>query len=287
MKATPILADLCLGFILHCWLPTPRRLRNHRSEIKSQGTRNASRATANGKSERPPERKRLQKTINRLQDELIEVQQTVTSLKEMRIAPSNELAIDLSDVLALPPTEEEIAAAISALTAGGADVEKDAEGKVVYVKATEVPLDDDTVAQMENFVHVKRISVSGPWVTLKMFDTFGKLKTLEQLDCEVTIANTEAMKKLVGLPKLKFLQLFRTDIDDDSMAVLAKMPALQQIRCGQTRIGDAGLQHLSKLKTLKAIDLSDCNRVSGVGCQSTFRTAFFEVRQSLGPANRQ
>ena len=67
-------------------------------------------------------------------------------------------------------------------------------------------------------------------------------------DLELTIANTELLSRLEGLANLKYIQLFRTDISDESMSVLARFPALEQIRCGQTRIGDDGLARLSGMR---------------------------------------
>lgn len=224
------------------------------------------------------ERAKLQKTVDRLQEEVIQLQRALNDVGTLMTAN-----VRPEETLPAEPTPEEIEAAIVSLESAGVSVEKDDQGKVVAVRATEFPVELSVIEQLTKFSAIKQVAVSGPWVTHEMFDVFGKLKTLERLDAEVTIADQKALEKLAGLSNLKFVQLFRTDIDDDCMKILAAMPALEQIRCGQTRIGDAGLAHLANLESLRAIDLSDCNRVTGEGVAHLSRLPNLKFLKVWGP----
>ncbi len=229
--------------------------------------------------------------ISNLESELIQIRQQLNSrISQISSEPdgANNVAIPNNFVLgdpasdsgdsepttpdsSTPVSSERIETAISAFESAGHTLVLDDKGRVVSIDASQFPLELSTIQLAESFENLKQLAVSGPRVTSEMFDVFSRLTSLERLDLEVTIANTEQLEKLTTLKNLKFIQLFRTDIDDDSMAVLARFPALEQIRCGQTRVGDAGLLHLSNMNQLRALDLSDCNRVSASGVAAIAR----------------
>ncbi|MDG2467964.1 MAG: hypothetical protein P8M80_01675 [Pirellulaceae bacterium] len=147
----------------------------------------------------------------------------------------------------------------------GAAIGRDKEGRVVSVNMISKPFTNDQIDVLKNFPSIKEVLMDGPSINLETFDILKELPLLEKLELSVSATNAECLKKLEDLQNLTFLQLKRTSVTDDSMAVLAKFPKLQQIRVGQTKIGDEGLQHLKSLKTLTALDLTDCNRVSDAG----------------------
>ncbi len=66
----------------------------------------------------------------------------------------------------------------------------------------------------------------------------------------------ETLKSLVGLKKLKELDLNQTAITDAGLATLATLPELQRLRLSQTRITDEGFRNtLMPLKQLAELDL--------------------------------
>ncbi len=223
----------------------------------------------------------LRRRVVQLESELITLQQKMTTLIEQGVSSSgggsaesgnnNSFVLEPADgdsdstPASDRPSSEKIEEAIAALESAGAMITRDESGQVVAIDASDFPMELPTVKQMTMLPELRHLTVSGPWVTAEMFDVFGQLTTLERIDLDVTIANTQLLEKLEGLSELNYIQLFRTDIDDDSLEVLARFPKLAQIRCGQTRVGDAGLQHLKSMTGLRAIDLSDCNSVSSAG----------------------
>lgn len=116
-----------------------------------------------------------------------------------------------------------------------------------------------------SFSKLRRVLLDGNRVDAGSFSILGKIRGLEYLDLERSSPSAQDFENLKSLPKLSFLQLFKATLDEEACQVLAEFPALEQIRCAQTRVGDAELAHISKIRSLKAIDLSDCNRVTPVG----------------------
>lgn len=127
---------------------------------------------------------------------------------------------------------------------------------------------NDILAKLAEFPNLTRVLLDGTKADLDTFDALSKITGLAHLEIERSSPTAASFEKLKGLKGLKFLQLHKATLSADGMRVLAQFPALEQIRCGQTRVGDEELSYLSSLKTLKAIDLSDCNRVTIAGIQS-------------------
>ncbi len=241
----------------------------------------------------------LKSKVKQLERELAELGQRSVSPAGTTSTPSPEVQADIIDLkrkvadlesqlLAARRSiesmnRENVSNAVAVLEDNGANVSLDESGHVVTVDLTQFPVDDETFAHLRFFSNIRELSVSGPWVTPAMFDVVGQLTTLQQVDFSKTIANTSILEKLTGLRDLKYIQLFRADIDDDSMRVLSQFENLEQIRCGQTRIGDEGLQHLQNLTSLRAIDLSDCNRVSDQGLEHLSQLPDLKFVKVWGP----
>ncbi len=227
----------------------------------------------------------LQRRVVQLESDLIAVQQQMTTLQERQAATTidgsrspeslDSFVLETPDPQPKPPAAADESGnqpaaeeAARALESAGAILTRDESGQVIAVDASEFPMELATIQRLRDLPDIRQLAVSGPWVSAEMFDVFGQLSSLERIDLDVTIANTELLARLSGLARLRYIQLFRTDIDNDSLAVLAKFPELEQIRCGQTRVGDAGLEHLRSMTRLRAIDLSDCNSVSSAGVEA-------------------
>ena len=118
------------------------------------------------------------------------------------------------------------------------------------------------------FPNLTKVLLDGNRIDSETFKLLAKVNALEYLDLERSTPTADDFRRLQSLPNLSFLQLFKATLDEDACAALAEFPALEQIRCAQTRVGDAELVHLSKIESLRAIDLSDCNRVTPAGLES-------------------
>jgi internalin A len=144
----------------------------------------------------------------------------------------------------------------------------DNDGFAVEVDLAECSLGNDGLKQLGKFTKLTKVILDGTKVDSDSFDQLAKILNLEYLDISRSTPSAEDFEKLKPLKRLKFLQLLKATLSAEGMKVLSEYPALEQIRCGQTRVGDEELQYLSELKTLKAIDLSDCNRVTIVGLEA-------------------
>ncbi|MFK7765778.1 MAG: leucine-rich repeat domain-containing protein [Mariniblastus sp.] len=144
----------------------------------------------------------------------------------------------------------------------------DDEGYAFEADLTECGGTNDAIAKIVDFPKLTRVLLDGTKTTDETFDSLAKITNLEYLSIERCNVSAGALAKLKTLKRLNFFQLFRATLNEDSMKALSEYPSLAQIRCGQTRVGDAELATLAGMKTLKAIDLSDCNRVSINGLRS-------------------
>jgi internalin A len=144
----------------------------------------------------------------------------------------------------------------------------DDSGFAVEADLTECRKGNEAVEQLVGFAKLTKVILDGTTIDSDTFDSLSKMDELAHLEIERSSPDAQSLEKLKRLKNLKFLQLFKATLSEDAVKVLSEFPALEQIRCGQTRVGDDELRHLANLKTLKAIDLSDCNRVTIDGLKS-------------------
>ena len=122
--------------------------------------------------------------------------------------------------------------------------------------------------KIKSFGKLKKILVAGRRTDEKSFEQIAAIDSLEHLEAIHSSPSPAAMGKLADLPKLQFLQLQKASISEDGVKAISASTSLKQFRCSQTRVGDPELLHLAKIKTLEAVDLSDCNRVTTVGVEA-------------------
>lgn len=217
--------------------------------------------------------KNLESQVEALEKRIAELEvakSVISSTPKNSIGKTNS-ALDNSSTssTSVPPTVDRAAllladaAAREALTPFDASFEVDASsGLVKSIDLSNSRNGIDALPLLEKFSGLQALIVKGADLKDESFDLIGKLVTLERLEMDLAPASTQNLEKLLPLKNLKFLQLFRSDISDEGMGVVARLPKLEQLRIGQTRVGDEGVAKLSGVKTLRAIDLSDCNRVS-------------------------
>lgn len=143
----------------------------------------------------------------------------------------------------------------------------DKDGFVIELDLIECRQSNEALEKVVEFSRLKKVLLAGPRTDSATYDLLAKVQGLEYLDLERSNPSGEDFAKLKTLPKLKFMQLKLATLSEDAVKELAGFPALEQVRCAKTRVGDQELQHLTKLKTLRAIDLSDCNRVTPAGLE--------------------
>jgi len=191
----------------------------------------------------------LAERIGQLENEVSNLKKSNRELKDELVAQAKK-------------NEQEL---FAELESRDAFVEKNSDGLIETIDLTEIRYDNAFLRKLSDLRELKNLSLTGSTADIQTFEIVGKMANLERLDIERAPATPEALEHLQQLPKLKFIYLFRATMSDESMKVISDFPALEQIRCGQTRVSDKGLAYLEKLKSLRAIDLSDCNRVSNSG----------------------
>lgn len=196
---------------------------------------------------------RLSKKVAELEDKL----------KSSRASESDDGSSEVERYKTAVETFQELATV--QIESMDGDIEKDSAGNVTKVSFEEVPIDNAKIVFLKAFPDLSHLVITGPQVNSKTIDIVKELPTLEKLELSLADINDADLEKLTALSNLTYLQLFRTNITDAGFKSLAKLPKIQQIRCGQTRIGDDALKNLQNAKTITALDLSDCNRVSDTG----------------------
>lgn len=221
----------------------------------------------------------IKSKLREMEGEIEELKQEIETLKSTAAAKKQPVVKE--EFVALDPDDEKEVR--EKLEEAEAYFELDGEGFVVEADLLECS-DPDAVSELENFPKLAKIILNGTKVTPETFDGLAKVSGLTYLDIERSSPTAKSLKKLKGLKQLKFLQLFKATISEDAMKAVSEFPALEQIRCAQTRVGDAELAHLSNLKSLKAIDLSDCNRVTTEGLKSLAKCPKLSFLKVWGPS---
>lgn len=92
-----------------------------------------------------------------------------------------------------------------------------------------------------------------------LLDTQRDVVVLQMANPDVT---DETLKFLVGMDRLRELDLSHTEVSDDGLAILAQLPGLQILRLRDTDITDAGFrQHLMDKESLTDIDCYSTEKV--------------------------
>lgn len=217
----------------------------------------------------------MEKKINDLEAEVEGLESEVARLKSTGAQGAAETTVesegdsDSEEVPSTPKLSAEDEKAIrDSLENSDAFFIVNESGFAIEADLAECRIGNDAISQLAEFSALTKIVLDGTRTDSETYDELAKIENLEHLDIARSSPDVAAFEKLKGLKKLKFLQLLKATLPEDAMKVLSEFPALEQIRCGQTRVGDTELQHLANLKTLKAIDLSDCNRVTIKGIEA-------------------
>lgn len=76
-----------------------------------------------------------------------------------------------------------------------------------------------------------------------------------ELDLSKTAVTNDALAILAETPRLVRLNLSQTELDDGALKHLSGLPELRYLNLYGTKVGDAGLRQLGKLKNLEAVYL--------------------------------
>lgn len=206
-----------------------------------------------------------------LRDKLAKVDRSdETTREDSPSRPVDAGTTDLTPAVAVEPkmSVAEEQAIVAELETKEVYFEVDDDGFVIEADLKECRESNEALARVVEFSRLNKVLLEGTRTDDETYELLSSVTGLAHLDLERSKPSADNFAKLKDLPKLKFIQLFKATLDSDAVSQLASFPALEQIRCAQTRVGDAELKHLENLKTLRAIDLSDCNRVTPAGLES-------------------
>ncbi|MFT7633996.1 MAG: Leucine-rich repeat (LRR) protein [Mariniblastus sp.] len=227
----------------------------------------------------------MKKKIKDLEEEVVELENTIEFLKINASQPSsaNSVVGSVAPIEPPVPSFEPQPASVPAETATVLSAEQaimdeledteafflvGADGFATEADLAECRNGNEILAKLVDFSRLTNVALDGTTIDSATFSMLSKMAGLKTLSIERSTPTADDFEKLKGLKNLTFLQLHKSTLSEEAVKKLSEFPKLEQIRCGQTRVGDAELQHLSALKTLKAIDLSDCNRVTVEGLKS-------------------
>ena len=98
--------------------------------------------------------------------------------------------------------------------------------KILELDYTDAVYTNEDLKKIVDLPNLKTLIVNGSQADLGTFEIIGQIKSLQRLEIPISPATPEALSKLSGLAKLKYLQIFRSDVSDEAFKVLSKMPSL-------------------------------------------------------------
>lgn len=187
------------------------------------------------------------------------------------------VAVELGE---LPAVTDEASAA-EAFAKYGVTVEKDDEGHVLVVDATNTGLTDRALPWLRHFPKLNVLQLGGSAITdagigelagLKTLEflyldrteiTDGKLEALAGLEnlvvlvLERTRVSGEGLAKLKGLGELRTLNLAFCQVTDEQLAACRQFANLEVATLNRTGMKGPGLEHLRPLEKLRVFNISD------------------------------
>ncbi len=236
----------------------------------------------------------MKKKLKDLETEIDDLQKQVNELKSGSASERNSAATDNvpeKGTVESPVVEEAVGLSADAekvirdeLENGEAFFLLNSDGFAIEADLSEYRDANAALSKIDDFRSLATLTLDGTKTDSQTFKTLAGFSALSKLTIDRSSPSAEDFAQLKGLKNLKYLGLKLATLTDEGIEVLSEFPVLEQIRCGQTRIGDAELTHLAKLKTLKAIDLTDCNRVTVEGVRTLSNCPNLEFLRVWGPS---
>jgi Leucine-rich repeat (LRR) protein len=184
-------------------------------------------------------------------------------------------------------------AAISALTALGATLKKNADGRVTEVSFRGTSAVDESLVHLTALEHVNSVLLNDTAVTDAGMAHLAKISTLRNIDIRECAISNAGVKQLAGLPDLRALRLSgkngKATVDDGAMEDVARLtqlkvlaldylnwvsvdgirklvalPELEELYLANTLVDDEALQVISGFGSLRRLRVSQ-NQVTSSG----------------------
>lgn len=138
-------------------------------------------------------------------------------------------------------------------------------GRVLEVDLAAARAGRADMVHLRSMPYVERVVASLPDVNDESLKNLLGLKRLKVLDLGGSGISDAGVAILKGISSLEDITLQRTSISDTALEHLKELPNLKRIRCAQTSVMDSGLEHLKDMPNLELLDFQDCNLVTDAG----------------------
>ncbi len=118
---------------------------------------------------------------------------------------------------------------------------------------------------------------ANPEITDRGVAWLSGLSQLMSISLEGSSVSDDACRKLSRITSLSSVQLSNTYVSDEGCKWLAKLPSLEMLDLSKTRVGDGGLDALKSCKTLKSLNVRNCERMTNEGLSSLSKIKSLET----------
>jgi serine/threonine protein kinase len=133
---------------------------------------------------------------------------------------------------------------------------------LVEINAGDTKLTDLGMGQLATIKGLTHLSIYGTQITDKSLLAVVKSKDLVYLDIRRVKKVSNRGLRALEHTNVHLLNLDSTNIDDDGMGYLSKMPKLDRVVLNKTKVTMRGLKELCKSKTILAVDLENCSKLT-------------------------
>ena len=117
-------------------------------------------------------------------------------------------------------------------------------------------VDDDGLKEISQLTQLKALSLDYLWVSEVGLTTLAALTSLEELNLAKTLVGNEALAVMGQFPRLKKLRISQCQIDDMGLVDLVKVSTLEDLDLSEnSQISNAGMESIGKLTSLKKLNL--------------------------------
>jgi hypothetical protein len=118
-------------------------------------------------------------------------------------------------------------------------------------------VNNDTLQGLEALRGLVSMQLCRTRVTSEGLEACRGLENLEGLNLlKSAEIGDEGLRHIIALPRLRYLNLFGTDVTDIGLEELPKISNLQGLDLGFTKVTDAGMQHVARISQLKDLRLN-------------------------------
>lgn len=118
-------------------------------------------------------------------------------------------------------------------------------------------IDDSSIERLKDLRSLTSLNLAATKVTSRGLETISNLSSLESLMLvELKQFTAEDAKQIAKLPRLRYLSLYWTSIDDACLRELTRISSLQVLVFSGWNVSEDALEHVGELKDLRRLDIN-------------------------------